>query len=138
MSSAVQLGSFVKLVICKGLRRGAKAADNGAKCRGDNQKRKDVGHGSRFGVINAGLSAAPAGRVGLSLVLNGNKVISNSAAVGVSSGLRRWHPSSLPVDFVVVVLLEGTGSHGSRCGVDCQIGGGSGGPRKSKLIHDAH
>ena len=54
---------------------------------------------------------------GLGLVLNGNKVISNSAAVGVSSGLRRWHPSSLPVDFVVVVLLEGTGSHDSRVGV---------------------
>ena len=54
---------------------------------------------------------------GLGLVLNGNKVISNSAAVGVSSGLRRWHPSSLPVDFVVVVLLEGTGSHDSRAGV---------------------
>jgi len=53
MSSAVRLGSFVELVICKRLRRGAKTADNGAKCRGDNQKRKDVGHGSRFGVLGA-------------------------------------------------------------------------------------
>ena len=55
---------------------------------------------------------------GLGLVLNGNKVISNSAAVGVSSGLRCWHSGSLPVDLVVVVLLEGTGSHGSRVGVE--------------------
>ena len=69
--------------------------------------------------------------MGLSLVFNGNKVISNSAAVGVSSGLRRWrwHSSSLPIDFVVVVLLEGTGSHGVWGG----SGAGNGGPRSRTI-----
>jgi hypothetical protein len=41
----------------------------------------------------------------------------------------------LPVDLVVVVLLEGTGSHGSRVGVIARLGhGGSGWPPGGYLV----